>query len=338
MSFPRLADIVGQESALRTLAAATPPKGDPAGAFLFVGPEGVGKRSTALAWARTLFCATGGADACGRCGPCKKIEHGNFPDLITLAPEAREKKVKEEIDIQHIRELIARVSYRPYEASRKVAVIDGVDRMNTPAANAFLKTLEEPPGDTTLILVAVNLNALPATIISRCKVARFGALDRARLEDLLVRAHGMDPARARTAASISRGAPGMALAETLDEQSRLREEALTLLRDAPSMSAGAVFNLARGLDKAADKARVDRLLIALQELIREALVVKLTGKYVNLIHTDIAPAIRDAAAGYTAGELVEIYRLAGEMAAARRWNVNPLLVTSLLLLERRSGT
>lgn len=329
---PGLDGIVEQGTALKVLRSALPP-GRPAGAYLFVGPEGVGKRTAAMAFARAIFCDTGGADSCGRCGPCVKIEHGNFPDLIQVKPEVREKKVKEEIDIASVRKLIERIGFRPYEARRKVAIVDGADRMNTSAANAFLKTLEEPPDDTILIMIASNMSALLPTIISRCQVVRFRPISHDGMVSLIKKMKGVSGDEAETAAALSKGSPGAALSDSLEEDQKTRELAVNLLANARTMSVAQIYSFANRLDRAKDREGTDRLLSAVRELVRDTLVMQITGKYGNLINVDIADSLNESLRGISPRRLFSIYDGLNRLAAARRWNVSPLLTLTLMLLE-----
>lgn len=146
-------------------------------AYLFAGPELDSLEGVAKSLVKTLNCLqplrrTGVAvDCCDRCPNCTRIDHGNFPDVYWLRPESKTRVIR----IEPVRDLMRDLYLRPTEAERKVAVIVGADRMNTQAANAFLKTLEEPPQDTILILLTVEPQRLLETIVSRCLRVNFGS-------------------------------------------------------------------------------------------------------------------------------------------------------------------
>jgi len=329
----KLSEIIGQGTALTVLKSALPP-GKPVNSYLFIGPEGVGKRTSALAFANSLFCQSPvDGDACGVCGPCVKMKGGSFADYKFIKPTIHKNKTKEEINIEDIRKLIVDLAYKPYEAERKMVILDGVDQMNIQAANAFLKTLEEPPGDTILILIAVNLNTQLPTIISRCQIIRFHPVPFGEMTRFLMERRGMDESQARSASALSKGSPGMA--DMFKDNEKTRAEAIGMLKSANSASVGALYKIARELDKKANRKKADRLLPVIQELIRDMLIMKLAGKYDNLINKDIAGDIEQAAKKYSVRELFRNYDLAGEMISARKWNINPLLVISLLLMEMR---
>ncbi|AUB82312.1 DNA polymerase III subunit delta' [Candidatus Thiodictyon syntrophicum] len=141
-------------------------------ALLVVGARGLGKRRLATLFARALLCPTPRPDglACGVCADCRLSAAGSHPDLARVAPDPESKSG--EIPIDAIRELTERAVLTPVRGARKVILIDPADRMNAAAANALLKTLEEPAGNTLLMLIAEQPGRLPATIRSRCQLLK----------------------------------------------------------------------------------------------------------------------------------------------------------------------
>ncbi len=147
--------------------------------YLFSGEPGVGKRAVARAFGTALLCRerTGG-EGCGRCPSCAKVQSGNHPDLMLIAPESRV------IKVEAVRGLEEWMSLKPYEGGYRVVIIEDADAMNESAANAFLKTLEEPPPVSVIILISSRPLLLPATIRSRIQPVPFRPLSR----DVLQRA------------------------------------------------------------------------------------------------------------------------------------------------------
>ena len=161
--------VFGQEHAISSLRSMVS-RGRIPSALLFVGPHHVGKRTTALRLAASLNCAAGDGEACGRCPSCRKIEEGLHPDVETVAPDGQF------IRIQQVRDVIGRLGLVPCEARKRVVVMARAEKMHTATANAFLKTLEEPPTNTLIVLCAESRARLPETIVSRCLPVRFGLL------------------------------------------------------------------------------------------------------------------------------------------------------------------
>ncbi|EGV33702.1 DNA polymerase III subunit delta' [Thiorhodococcus drewsii AZ1] len=136
--------------------------------MIITGPQGVGKRELAEAFARSLLCRARDAEgyACGHCPDCLLLAAGSHPDLTRVGPEPGGKS--REISVGTIRTFSEHESLTPSRADWKVALIDPADHLNPSAANALLKTLEEPSGQTLLCLIAEHSGQLPATIRSRC--------------------------------------------------------------------------------------------------------------------------------------------------------------------------
>jgi len=146
-------------------------------AYLFVGPDGIGKFEAALALAKYLNCEEHPDESfCGKCSSCRKIEAGTHPDILVL-----DKEDLTSIRIEKVRELIARSQLRPYEAKRKVFVIRSVEALTTEGANALLKTLEEPGPSSLLVLTSSVPEKLLGTVRSRCHAVRFFPWTKERL-------------------------------------------------------------------------------------------------------------------------------------------------------------
>lgn len=189
-------------------------RGRVAGSYLFVGPSGIGKRTFALALARSLLCrecSPTTLEACGRCPSCRQCDAGSHPDLHILdKPEEKTFIPVERFigDREHrMREgLLYEIALKPYAGDRRIAVIDDADFLNAEGANCLLKTLEEPPPGALIILIATSTAKQFPTIRSRCRVVRFAPLAeetvaRVLLEQQLVE----DSAKARSLAALSQG-------------------------------------------------------------------------------------------------------------------------------------
>ena len=238
------ADVLGHESRvaelLRALADGRLPH-----ALLLTGKRGVGKRLVADAVAQAALCdapdaATG--DACGECESCRTFAHGAHPDFdVVVRAEG-----KRDIGIELVRDLIERLALKGHRGRGRVAVVDDADRLTVAAQNAFLKTLEEPPPGTTLILVSSNAERLLPTVRSRCAILRFGPLEPSHLESFASRRR-VDAARVPFA--LAQGAPGRLLDLAATD---VVEARAAVLRFALRPNATTPFELAADLLELAD--------------------------------------------------------------------------------------
>ncbi len=210
-------------------------RGTVAHAYLITGPARVGKTALALALARRL-CCVGDPPPCGVCRPCRAIAAGTFPDLTLVEPLAAEGAGadnaeggrKRWITIGQVRELQRTINLTPYEAKRKFALILDAENLQGPASDALLKTLEEPPPRSGLILTAADARALAPTIVSRCQTIALSPVPEPTLAAAL-EARGVLRTTAERLARLARGRPGWALAACDDPQ--LVEQTERWLRD-----------------------------------------------------------------------------------------------------------
>ena len=238
-------------------------------AYLFSGDAGVGKKLTALALAASVNCADTGPDgACGRCPSCRKVAAQAHPDVHMLVPDG------DEIKIDQIRQIQSELSLKPFEGDKKVLIVDGAEQMNQAAANAFLKTLEEPPGDALLILIAAMPQRLLSTIRSRCQEIRFTPLPRRLLAQALVKRRGLPEEDAWLLAALSQGSMGRGLEMDVAQEKEVRSAVAALWAELPGMNDGDVLALAERFAK--DRDRFDRMLEIGIEHLRDALVYRQT--------------------------------------------------------------
>jgi DNA polymerase-3 subunit delta' len=197
-------------------------------AYLFLGQDGVGRKKTALELAKTLNCgqSTGvPRDNCGHCISCQKIERGLHPDvqIIDFAFQARlENKDLDKqrvIKIDTIRAVQRDISLKPTEGTWKIYCIDPAEKITLDAANCLLKTLEEPPAWTLIILLAKHKENLPATIVSRTQTVPFRPLAEKTIADYLIAQQAMDWTQALDIARLSEGSLGQALTLVTNRQS-----------------------------------------------------------------------------------------------------------------------
>ena len=198
--------ILGQEKPIRLLTTLLQ-NGTIPHALLFIGIEGVGKQTAAMAMAMACNCMAVKPkhNPCGSCKSCRKIESGNHPDIILLKPSGPF------IRIGQIRDLCGTLAMKPYEARLRVVIISDAQAMNPSAGNALLKVLEEPPDRTLLILTALQTSDLLPTIVSRCQHIRFNPVSQKNLESLLIQRHGANPDEAKIIAIMANGSVSKAV-------------------------------------------------------------------------------------------------------------------------------
>jgi DNA polymerase-3 subunit delta' len=200
--------VKGHEGLVESFARASG-RGRLAHAYLFTGPPGVGKRLFAHELAKTLLCESrpeGRFDACDRCAACALVDAGTHPDCLT----ANRPEEKLELPIEVVRQLCADLALKPARGGRKVAILDDADDLNEESANCFLKTLEEPPPGSLLILVGTSPDRQLPTIRSRCQVVAFAPLPASMVRELLGADQEIDPQLAERLARLGEGSPGLA--------------------------------------------------------------------------------------------------------------------------------
>ncbi len=257
-------------------------------AYLFSGEQGIGKRLTARAFAAALNCrADVPAGGCGVCTSCRKAASDTHPDVRVVMPESHDEqllatlsnkeaaKASDEIKIDQIRRAQESISLKPSEGQKKVLIVDSAETMNDAAQNAFLKTLEEPPGDSLIILITSMPQSLLPTIRSRCQELKFQPLPRPVLAEVLQEKRGLDAGDAWFAAALSRGSLGRALDMDVPKEKTDREEFLTLWEGLGGMRNDEILVLAEGVSK--DREGFDRILDIGIEWLRDRLVYQETG-------------------------------------------------------------
>jgi len=200
-------NIIGQDIAVRSLKNIIA-QDQVKGSYLFLGPDGVGKRSSSIEFAKAINCENREKENIDcTCTSCNKIDSMNHPDVFMIYPEG----VACSIKIGKIREIIYQASLKPYEGKKGVFVINDAETMTEEAQNALLKLLEDPPQNHILILTAFNILGLLATIISRCRVLKFYSLTENRIEEFLKGLRDFDEKDALLFSHMAMGSLGRAL-------------------------------------------------------------------------------------------------------------------------------
>lgn len=275
-------------------------------ALLFSGPQGIGKSFVARWVAAAYLCADGG---CGTCSSCKKVLAGLHPDLHEVGIE----EGRMEIVISQIRALNEALQIKPFEAKGKAAVLDGADRMNEESQNAFLKTLEEPPPATVIVLVTAQAERLLPTIRSRCQRIRFNRL---APEEMAAFLRTRDNLKPEFPVSLAQGSPGrlLELADAGAGAARtLMIEFIASDRMPSPVKAGSeLMDWARAGASGNLKHPVrERLRLSLglcAGLLRDMVVLRAGGDVNQLLNSDLEKTLRRA---------VKMYEMSGLFFAAR---------------------
>jgi DNA polymerase III subunit delta' len=310
-------------------------------AYLFIGPEGVGKELAAVGLAQALLCTRAPLEGCGECEACGRVQRRNHPDVVWLMPEAEwvarglagrsdfQGTPSRELRVEQVRGLQERLSLHALEGHRKLALVASAERMNDAAQNAFLKTLEEPPPHTTLVLIASAEDRLLPTIRSRCARIQFAPLPRALVAQQVAQAKGLDAAQAEVIAAMSEGS--LARASRFEPEALARREAL--VRRFEGLGPEDVRGWL-GFAEAYGGSREDaeETLDTLGRWIRDVAVARVGGG--ELLNPDLAELAATAAARHPGAELARRRRLLEQarIAIASR-NGSPRLQLERLLIE-----
>ncbi|MDP2316094.1 MAG: DNA polymerase III subunit delta' [Pseudomonadota bacterium] len=291
--------------------------------YLFEGPEGVGKAMTAMRLALMVNCL---ADErpCGICASCRLFLAGTHPDLVVVHPDPD--RATRVITAEQARGIISALQLQRHSARRRFVIIDPVDALTEEAANALLKTFEEPPAGTQFILVTARAASLLPTVRSRSQRVRFGPVPRAELEDWLV-GRGLDP----SLATLSAGSPGYAL-RLADGEAEERREVVAQLLATVGQPLHQLFAFTEAAGKKSDGSveRTTLVVDALEELLRDTVVVA-SGRDESALHQAHLGALAVWASALHPGG---VGRLEKAVAAARdrlRLNVNGRVVLEALL-------
>lgn len=233
-------------------------------AYLFSGPEGVGKRLFAQELAKALLCErtdkpADALEACDQCAACFLVDANTHPDFFTVArPED-----KNEFPIELMQELCAGFSLKSARGHGKVAVLDDVDDLNEASANCFLKTLEEPPPRSVFILIGTSVDRQLPTILSRCHVVRFGPLSDDTVATILKQNDIQDAPLVQRLVKMADGSPGQALALADTGLWDFRKELLAGLAQSPIDSVGLGKSFTKFAEEAGKEASLQRRRAAL---------------------------------------------------------------------------
>ena len=294
-------------------------------AYLFVGPDGVGKRLIAKTLAKTLNCQKGDIDSCDECRNCIRIDLNEYPDVKVIEPTGTS------IKIEKMREIRREASFKPLEGKKKVYIIQEASAMTQPAANSLLKTLEEPQGETLFILTTSNIHGLLPTIISRCQLVRFRPLSTKVIEDFLIKKRGITNDEAYMASNLSEGSIGKALRMANSEKKELRNRVIDLIAKISLKDVEGIFKTAREFTQ--DRDQIPFVLSIISSWYRDLLIFKESEGSASLVNIDKKEGITKEVEKYSREEIEEALSLLLRTVDYIKRNVNPQLAIENILLK-----
>jgi DNA polymerase-3 subunit delta' len=329
-------EVIGQKRAVSLLQRSLK-SGAVSHAYMFIGPAHSGKMTLARDLAKALNCQ-GEEPPCGQCDPCRKIQESKHADVQVTgisSDDTGETKSKTEIGIDRIRQLQHSASLPPFEGKYKVYIIENAEMLSVEAANALLKTLEEPESRMVFILLVSDSNLLLETVVSRCQKVELVPVSLSEAEDALVKNWGVESEKAALLARLSRGRLGWAVSAALDEsiteqRTEMLERMLEVIdadteeRFAYSSQLATKFGQDRGYV-------YDRLDMWL-DWWRDMLLIK-TGLGDNITNIDRIDELKKMAGGRNLSGIREFIRGIQTAGEQLRQNANPRLALEVLMLD-----
>lgn len=318
-------DIRGQESAVKFFRNSVN-RDRLAHAYLFLGPQNSGKTLLAKNLVKFLNCETPlkddnlKVDCCDRCSSCRKIDNFNHPDVHWIEGGGTKR-----ILIDDIRLLQKEIALKTYEGRFKAFIILEVNNITEEAANSLLKTLEEPPGFSLIILTATTLSGLLPTIISRCQIVKFYLLAQERLKEILISEYGLSAEGASFLSAQSEGRIGRALSlkdsDILYEKNNLIDK---ICRSGHRFSAVDIFNIK-------DKKKLANQILYLLNWFRDILILKTGLPEANIINIDRIGRLKSQIEFFSFQDLEQIIQKIEESYRLIEQNINPKIALEVML-------
>jgi DNA polymerase III subunit delta' len=302
-------------------------------AFLFAGPAGIGKGLLALSLAKAVNCSRSSPDFCDQCSNCLKVDQQVHPDVRWYAPDGQF------IKIDQMREFSREAFFLPYEGKKRVFILDQADKLRSEAANSILKTLEEPPESTLVILITEKPHDLLLTIRSRCQVYHLSPLSASEVEGVLDRRSIESPSDRRLLTRLSQGSVGRISDFDLGDYRELRRELLQLLKDcAYEFKYSRVSKL---IDKMVSRKEEERERFNLRIevffiLLRDLFLLKIDNANATVTNVDIQEDLNSLSTGYSLEQLTGAVQVLDHIELGMRRNLNRSLAVDALVF-RLSG-
>ena len=321
-------DIIGQEKAVNILLKSL--KEDKVSpSYIFIGNEGVGKKFTAIEFAKTISCLNlnNNLEACDTCNICNKINKQCYPDLKIIEP------IKSSIKIEQIRELRREINLKPFKNRKKIYIIDQAEEMTIEASNCLLKTIEEPPAYAIIILIYVNTDSILPTIISRCQLIKFRLIDSSKIRKILLSKINLEKSKAELVSKLAQGSIGKAFKLISDKEYFNRREKLLdyLNKVLPGKYDSNFFiNIEKIL---MDINNIEEMLEIILLWYRDILIIKELGIKEYIINSDKIEELKEKSRVYSQEMLIDILDYIEQIKEFMKKNINRRLVSERLYLK-----
>ncbi len=318
--------------------------------LIFAGDEGVGKRQFALAAIRATLCRNAvDSEPCGVCSICKRVGEFAFPadddkdahklviwsghrDVGTVIP------YKRNILVDAIRSLEAEANFRPYEADSRFFIIDDADKMNDAAANALLKTLEEPPESSHIFLITSRSDSLLQTIRSRCQMLRFSPVERSLVERYLIDQKAYSHDEARLAAALSHGSIGRATSINADEYRRRSERMMAVAGNAiGGRDIATLLKISEEMNDAKNKDGFETEIEMLESLLHDVWRVAKTGDHSAIVNTEYSATLTKLAEQISSNRIPLWIDGIEKLKRELNVNINKKVATDSLFVSMAAG-
>jgi len=321
-------NIIGQERAINYLLKSIM-QNKIASSYIFNGKEGVGKKTTAIEFAKCINCLniTENYQSCENCPSCKKINKKICPDVKIIEPE------KDRLKIEQIREFRKDISMKPFENKKRIYIINNAEELTIDAANCLLKTIEEPPEFAVIILICSNINSILPTIISRCRVLYFRTISSLKIEKTILERNGSMKNKAKIIAKIARGSIGKALdilADT-DFLNRRNKVLNQLAEIIPGKIDGEILNRKEKIFSDANHSKEIMEIILLWY--RDLLIIKELNCPQYIVNDDRLALLIDTAKLYSKKMLIDILNYLLQVQEYLKKNANKNILFESLIIK-----
>lgn len=318
-------DIIGQEKTVNYLRKAINNQ-KIAHAYIFEGPNGVGKVKTAINFAKGIQCKNYHDDACDTCISCLKVDGNNHPDIKIIEPEGKSVKNKQ---IEEFQQDLLR---KPYEGNKKVYIIKDANNMTIRAQNRLLKTLEEPPKYGVILLMSTNVNSFLPTIKSRCQILKFHRIAQKYIEEILINKYEIDKQEARVLSAFSDGILSKAVKLKMSDEFRTkREETIGIIERVLNKDPLIIFDLVEFFQK--NKEDIDEILDFMLFWFRDLIILMQTDSDKFLINIDKKNTLQNHMGHIACERIGNIINVIEKTKNDIKANVNFQLAIEMMLLH-----